>query len=53
MKMYRRVSFMTLESDAKFEEKLTLGFKNNMRNLDNFNASRPKPENFHFERLLL
>ena len=53
MKMYRRVSFMTLESDAKFEEKLTLGFKNDMRNLVNFNASRRKPENFHFDRLLL
>ena len=31
---------MTLKSDAKFEEKLTLGSKNNMRNLVNFNASR-------------
>ena len=30
---------MTLKSDAKFEEKLTLGFKNHMRNLVNFNVS--------------
>ena len=31
---------MTLESDAKFEEKLALGFKNDMTNLVNFNESR-------------
>ena len=30
---------MTLESEAKFKEKLTLGSKNDMRNLMNFNAS--------------
>ena len=27
---------MTLESDAKFEEKLTCGLENNMRNLAKF-----------------
>ena len=30
---------MTLNSDAKFEEKLTYGSKNNLRNLINFNSS--------------
>ena len=30
---------MTLTNDAKFEEKMTLGSKNDMRNLINFNAS--------------
>ena len=30
---------MTLKSDAKFEEKLTLGSKNDMRKLVNFNVS--------------
>ena len=30
---------MTLESDAKFEEKLTRGLENNMKNLENFNQS--------------
>ena len=30
---------MTLESDAKFEEKLTFGLENNMRNLANFDQS--------------
>ena len=44
---------MTLNSDAKFEEKLTLGSKNNMRNLVNFNASSGKSENLHFDVLLL
>ena len=36
---------MKLKSDAKFEEKLTLGSKNDMRNLVNFNASSGKSEN--------
>ena len=44
---------MTLKSDAKFEEKLTLGSKNDMRNLVNFNASTSKSENLHFDLLLL
>ena len=44
---------MTLKSDAKFEEKLTLGSKNDMRNLVNFNAYNGKPENMHFDVLLL
>ena len=30
---------MTQESDAKFEEKLTCGLENNMRNLANFHQS--------------
>ena len=44
---------MRVESDAKFEEKLALGFKNDMMNLVNFNASSGKSENLHFEVLLL
>ena len=43
---------MRVEGDAKFEEKLALGFKNDM-NLVNFNASSGKSENLHFEVLLL
>ena len=38
---------MTLESDAKFEEKLALGFENDMTNLVNFNESSAKSKNFH------
>ena len=44
---------MTLKSDAKFTEKLTLGFKSNMRNLMNFNARSGKSENLDFDVLLL
>ena len=53
VKKYRRVSLMTLKSDAKFEEKLTLSSKNDMMNLANFNASSGKSESSHFDRLLL
>ena len=44
---------MTLKSDAKFEEKLTLGSKNDMRNLVNFNVSCGKSENLQFDVLFL
>ena len=44
---------MTVESDGKFKEKSSLGFKNNMRNVVNFNASSGKSENLHFDVLLL
>ena len=44
---------MARKNDAKFEEKLTLGSKNDMRNLVNFNASSGKSENLHFHGILL
>ena len=44
---------MTLESDAKFEETLAFGFKNDMMNVLNFNASNGKSENLDFDVLLL
>ena len=44
---------MIRKSDAKFEEKLTLDFKNDMRNLANFDVSSGKSEHFHFNVLLL
>ena len=44
---------MILKSDTKFEEKMTLGSKNDMRNLVNFNASSRKLENLHFYLLIL
>ena len=43
---------MTLKSDAKFKEELTLGSKNDMRSLVNFNASTGKPASLHFNVLL-
>ena len=39
---------MTLKSDAKFEEKLTLGSKNDIGNLMNFHVSSGKSENVNF-----
>ena len=44
---------MTQKGDAKFEEKLTLGSKNDMRNLVNSNGSSGKSENVHFDVSLL
>ena len=40
------------EERAKFEEKLTLGSKNDLRNLVNFNAGSGKSGNLHFDVLL-
>ena len=37
---------MTLKSDAKFKEKLTSGFKYDMRNLVNFHPTTQKSKNF-------
>ena len=51
MKKYRRVMFHDTEESPKFEEKPTLGSKNDMRNLVNFNVMS-KSENSHFDVLL-
>ena len=40
---------MTLESDAKFEEKLTCGLENDMKNLANFHQSTRKYQNWDFD----
>ena len=37
---------MTLKSDAKFKEKLTCGFKLDVKNLVNFHSTTQKSENF-------
>ena len=44
---------MTVKSDAKFEEKLTLGSKKDMKDLVYFNVSNGKTENFYFDVLLV
>ena len=44
---------MTLKCDAKFKGKLTLGLKNDIRNLINFQASSWKSENLHFDGFVL
>ena len=36
---------MTLKNDAKFKEKLTCGFKYDMRNIVNFHPTTQKSEN--------
>ena len=38
---------MTLKSDVKFEEKLTCGLENGMRNKANFHQSIQKSQNFN------
>ena len=38
--------FMTMKSDPKFEEKLTLVFKNDMKTLVNFHPTTRKSKNF-------
>ena len=43
---------MIMESDAKFEGKQTLGSKNDLKNLVNFNGSSGKSEDFHSDVLL-
>ena len=44
---------MTPKSDAKYKEELTLGSKNDIRNVVNFNVSSGKSENLHSDMLLL
>ena len=44
---------MTLNGDTIFKEKLAGGLKNDIRNLFNFHASSPKPENMRFDGLVL
>ena len=44
---------MTLKGYAIFKEKLTGGLKNDIRNLVNFHAGSCKPENVHFDGLVL
>ena len=37
---------MTLKSDTRFKEKLTCGFKYDMRSLENFHPTTQKSEDF-------
>ena len=53
LKKYRRIIFMTLKSDAKFEENLTCCLENDMRNLANFPQSTRKCQNWNFDGILL
>ena len=44
---------MILKRDAKFKEKLTCGFKYDIRNLVNFHLTSKKVQKFHFDGLFL
>ena len=44
--------FHDTEECPKFEENLTLGSKNEIRNLVNFNVASGKPESLQFDVLL-
>ena len=46
-------SCVSWQWSVKFEEKIALSSKNDLRNLVNFNASSGKSENFHFDVLHL
>ena len=52
MKKYKRVMFHDNEECPKFEEKLTLGSKNDIRNLANLNVISGKSKSLHFDVLL-
>ena len=42
-----------LDIDAKFTEKLTCAFKNDMRNLKNFNQNTRKSQSWDFDGIVL
>ena len=44
---------MTLKTDVKFEEKLTCGLTNDVRNLANFHQKTQKCQNWDFDGVLL
>ena len=48
LKKYRGVIFHDNEEDAKFEEKLTCGLENEIRNIANFHQSIWKSQNWEF-----
>ena len=50
---YRWVIFHAIEERCKFEEKLTCGLKNDLRNLANFHQSTWKSQNWDFDGILL
>ena len=45
LKFAEELYVMTMNSNAKFEEKLTCHFKTNMSNLTNFDSSTQKSKN--------
>ena len=52
LKNTQALSFTTLKGDAKFEEKLTCGLENDIRNLANFHQSNLKFQNWDNDGIL-
>ena len=52
-KSIEELCLMVLKSDAKFEERLTCGLENDMRNLTNFHLSFSKSQNWDFDGIIL
>ena len=52
-KSREELSFMTLKSHAKFEEKLTCCLENDRKNFEYFHQSTRKCQNWNFDRILL
>ena len=52
LKNTEELSFMTLKGDAKFEEKLTCGLENDMRNTATFHQSNLKSYNWDNDGIL-
>ena len=52
LKNTEELSFLTMKSDAKFDEKLTCGLENDMKNMVNFHQSNWKSQNWHIDGIL-
>ena len=52
-KKAEKLSFMTLKSDGKLEEKLTCSLENDKKNLTNFHQSTRKCQNWDFDGVIL
>ena len=52
-KSAEELSFMAVKSDAKFEENLTFGLENDIRNLASFHQSTWRSQSWDFDGILL
>ena len=53
LKRDREVIFHDTKSDSKFEENLSCGLENDMKNITNFYQSTWKSQNWDFDGILL
>ena len=52
LKTTEKLSFITMKGGVKFEEKLTCGLENDLRNLGNFHQSTRKCQNWNFDGII-